>query len=129
MARSANGRHTQLSRVAMYAHGKPNCRFIAAVRGEVFEPCELDLQAVTDVKAILQPVPAGFDEEEDRLLVEAYMYVIENMWLLVSNHLEEMTGHFHDPTGLRRPLRPSLISHGELRLPTSRGHPASWSVF
>ena len=97
MARSANGRHTQLSKVAIYAHDKPNCRFIAAVRGEVFEPCELDLQAVTDVKAILQPVPAGFNEEENRLLVEAYMYVIENIWLLVSDHLEETTGHFHDP--------------------------------
>lgn len=97
MARSANGRHTQLSRVAMYAHDKPYRRCIATVRGEVFEPCELELQAVTDVKAILQPVPAGFDEEEDRLLVEAYMYVIDNIWLLVSNHLEEMTGHFHDP--------------------------------
>ena len=80
----------------MYAYDKPNCRFIAAVRGEVFKPCELGLQAVTDLKAILQPVPAGFDEE-DWLVVEAYMYVTENMWLLVSKHLEEMTGHFHDP--------------------------------
>ena len=87
--RSANGRHTQPSGVAMYAYDKPNCRFIAAVRGEALKPCELGLQAVTDLKAILQPVPARFDKKEDRLVVEAYMYVTENMWLLVSKHLEK----------------------------------------
>ena len=67
------------------------------MRGEVYKPCELDLQDGTNLKAITKPVPAGFDDKEDRLLVEAYKYVRENTWLLVSQRLEEMTGRTHDP--------------------------------
>ena len=53
--------------------------------------------AGTNLNAITQRVPAGFDENEDRLLVEAYQYVIENTWLLVSERLEEKTGRVHGP--------------------------------
>lgn len=51
--------------------------------------------AGTNLKAIRQSVPADFDENEDKLLIEAYIHVIWNTWLLVSKHLKEKTGYFH----------------------------------
>lgn len=95
--RSANGRPSNLTANAVYGRYKRNGKDIAAVRGEVYKPCELDLQDGTNLKAIAKSVPAGFDDNEDRLLVEAYKYVLENTWLLVSQRLEETTGRAHDP--------------------------------
>lgn len=95
--RSANGRPSDLTGNAVYGRYKRNGKDIAAARGEVYKPCELDLHDGTNLKAITKPVPAGFDEKKDRLLVEAYKYVQENTWLLVSQRLQEMTGRFHDP--------------------------------
>ena len=95
--RSASGKPSNLTGNAIYGRYKRNAALIAAARGEVFKPCELDLQAGTNLKAITQPVPTGFDEFEDRLLVQAYKYVIENTWLLVSKRLEETTGRVHEP--------------------------------
>lgn len=45
----------------------------------------------------MRPVPDGFDENCNRLLVEAYKYVMENMGLLVSKRLQETTGRVYDP--------------------------------
>ena len=72
--RSANSRHDKLTGSAVHTRYKRNCRFISATKGEVLRPCELDLQARTNLRAIGQRVPAGFREDEDRRLVEAYQY-------------------------------------------------------
>lgn len=96
-ARTGGDKPSTLTGNAIYGRYMRNASFIAAAKGEVFKPCELDLQAGTNLKAITQPVPAGFDENEDRMLVEAYKYVRENMWMLVSKRLEEMTGRVHSP--------------------------------
>lgn len=96
-ARAASGKPPNLTGNAIYGRYKRNAVLVAAVRGEVFKPSKIDLQAGTNLKAITQPVPTGFDDNEDRLLVEAYKYVRENTWSLVSRRLEETTGHVHDP--------------------------------
>lgn len=96
-ARSADGKPSNLTGNAIYGRYKRNSALIAAARGEIFTPSKIDLHAGTNLKAITRPVPAGFDDNEDRLLVEAYKYIMENTWLLVSKRLEEMTGHVHDP--------------------------------
>ena len=96
-ARPANGKPLDLTGNAVYGRYKRNATLIAAARGEIFKPCQLDKDAGTILKAITQPVPAGFDDIEDMFLVEAYQYVMENTWLLVSKRLEEMSGLLHDP--------------------------------
>lgn len=95
-ARFADGKPSRLTGSAIYGRYTRNATLIAAARGEVFKPCKIDVQAGTNLKAIMKTVPAGFDDNEDRLLVEAYKYVMENKWLLVSKRLEETTGRVHD---------------------------------
>lgn len=95
--RSSHGKPSNLTGNAIYGRYKRNATLIAAAKGEVYKPCALDFQAGTNLKVITQPVPAGFDDNEDRLLVEAYKYVMENAWVLVSKRLEDTSGRVHDP--------------------------------
>ena len=96
-ARSANGKPANLTGNAIYGRYKRNALLIAAARGEIFKPCKLDRDARTNYKVITHPVLADFDDNEDRLLVEAYQYITESTWSLVSKRLEETSGRLHDP--------------------------------
>ncbi|KAM0795746.1 hypothetical protein BDR22DRAFT_574799 [Usnea florida] len=96
-ARATSSKPPNLTGNAVYGRYKRNAILVAGARGEVFKPCKMDLEAGTNLKAITQPVPTGFDDNEDRLLVEAYKYVKDNTWSFVSRRLEETSGRVHGP--------------------------------
>ena len=116
MPRSANSRHDKLTGSAVHTRYKRNCRFIAATKGEVLRPCELDLQARTNLRAIGQRVPAGFREDEDRRVIQAYQYFRD----YVVTGIEAPRGNnwaFLCSSGLRQPLCLSMIHVMNLGFP------------
>ena len=66
-------------------------------RGEAFKPCQLDEEHGTlrDLQKAEQVAPGLFNEEEDKLLVQAATEVKQEYWKLVTERLEALGGQKH----------------------------------
>ena len=95
--RISAGRVGNLTSAAVYNRYKRNSPLIAMYRGEAFKPCKLDEEHGTlrDLQRAEQAAPAGFDDEEDKLLVKAVTEVKQEYWKLVSERLEVLGGGTH----------------------------------
>ena len=95
--RISAGRVGNISSAAVYNRYKRNCLLIAMYRGEAFKPCQLDEEHGTlrDLQKAEQVAPGRFDDEEDKLLVQAMTEVKQEYWKLVSERLEALGGQKH----------------------------------
>ena len=95
--RISAGRVGNITSAAVYNRYKRNSPLIAMYRGEVFKPCKLDEEHGTmrEFQRAEQAAPAGFDDEEDKLLVKAVTEIKQEYWKLVSERLEALGGRQH----------------------------------
>lgn len=93
--RVAAGKPPNFTSNAIYSRYKRNAAQIAHQLGEIFRPCKMDIDSGTVVNLV--SLATQFDKREDDLLVEAYLYVMNDTWRQVSQRLRELGGRYHEP--------------------------------
>ena len=96
--RAKTGQKTKMTSNAVYSRYKRNGPLIAAADGKDFEPIDKDRKKSNGKElAFARPVKVvGFDEHEDRLLVQAVKDINDQRWELVAKRLQDLGGGVHD---------------------------------